>query len=183
MEIYLPRAKVREMRRQVKAEALPDDETLKQKYYRDLWPFERSLIGSFHQFRLQTLYGYMNNFQTLFPNPKFAEGSYQKFIFTQLGIMDITFREYAEKSIASGMHPQAKPEDWNSSLALNQTPREFFQTVDDVIDYYKIPTVEVRALFEQNWGRTRQINQAHRAIFPVYVHLRALGYNRKELAL
>lgn len=113
-------------------------------------------------------WAYFNNFYTN------IDGSYVRRNVALLGIGDITHREFflgVNQKDLGGIDLK----DY-SQLFLSQTPNQFFGAIDDLIKRKRISKGRLHALYEV-WA----VKDLHRLLFPVFVHLRALGYNRHEL--
>ena len=175
-KVYLPRSKVEDMRRIIIQEAIPQPKHIFGDYLTD--PYAQRQFPTFTLYKEFRLLEMTNNFLGYFPAKDF-EGSHMKYLYSRIGVIDITFVEFLEKSKLSEKNVS---EEKYSTRILNETIKEFLQTIDDVITYYGITEEEILEL-KRTLDYSRKNMRTRRKVFKVYVHLRALGYGRNELVM
>lgn len=90
-----------------------------------------------------------------------------------LGIIDIPWGEVFDGEIRKHQDPRYP----NSELFLNQTPREFFNTVDGVLDILCYDREEIARLYG-NIGRQQEF---YMWLKPAFLKLIEMGYTPKDL--
>lgn len=123
---------------------------------------------SLQDYLKESRWAYLNNFHFNLP------GGYTRLTIGRLGIEEINHRKYLLGF--NKQSPNTVDLSQFSELFLSQTPVDFFGVIDDVIKMKKISSKKILALSNRT-----AIKELHKLTLPVFVHLRALGYNRHEL--
>lgn len=116
---------------------------------------------------------YLSNFHSNLPTDNPEDRSYLRNVVAFLGVLDKTRLEYDAEDSREG-----------SELWKRQTFREFFKTIDNVLDELKIPIsdiIRLQALVSRlavDSGGIPAITKLNELILPAYVRLRGMGYNR-----
>lgn len=124
-----------------------------------------SLMGSRNAFYRSEYWSFLNNFHTRIPRTEDPLDSYLGKIHEDISWLDTLNRDNLKLLPENSEH--------YSGLFLNQTPREFFNIVDEVLKFYAFD----REPFRKPFDAERKSALA----FPIYVHLRAIGYSDNEL--
>lgn len=124
-----------------------------------------SFMGSKNAFYRSEYWLFLNNFHTRIPRTEDPLDSYCGEITKAIGWLDILNKENLKLSPENSKH--------YSDLYLGQTPREFFNVVDEVVKSHAFEG----GTFRKTFGAERKSALA----FPIYVHLRAIGYSDYEL--
>ena len=114
----------------------------------------------------------LNNFLFLLPNNEFEGGRYFLSIIPP-NQRDIPFREI----IVLGKYPATN--ERNSELYKNQTPRQFCEVVDRIIEECRMDVAEIQRL--QSSREMGRIEDLYFLTLPVYYRLREMGYSSEEL--
>jgi len=101
-----------------------------------------------------------------------------------MGMQQIVEREIEEYRQRYGDKEEEYRKDVGSELWKQQTFRQFFETIDHVLDELKIPIEEIKRLQDlikgsrnDNDGRD-PLDKLNELILPAYIRLREMGYNR-----
>lgn len=103
---------------------------------------------------------FLNNFHHKLPDERYDRGGVYRSYFEDEE-WDTPFR------ILNGESP-ARP----SELYLDQTPAEFFSTIDSAIEDCGIDLERLKTLQADKWN----IKEIHSFVLPIYVRLREMGY-------
>ena len=122
---------------------------------------------------------YLQNFRLVIPDETFPEGfgGGKRYYTELLNHWDVTLKSQLKES--------GRPK--YSEKRLNQTDRKFFQTIDEVIkesgiDRDKIKQLQKKIRTEGDTERQNEfIMQLYGLTLPVYIQLRALGYQHYDL--
>ncbi len=101
------------------------------------------------------------------------------------GIDDIrvnmfNYRSLYDENIQNTTFAELNPglkEKGASSLLLEQTPKDFYSTVDRVSEEIGV-SLDVIVQYRQEILNDRPMNELHDLLKPVFIRLRELGYNR-----
>lgn len=111
---------------------------------------------------------YLNNFILRLPDRRWQNGSWYNKNY------DPVEWETKHKELPPRKHTGLpRLNEGHSDLYLNQSPREFFETICRVIAECGIPIETIEKLWEKNENTLLEV-----LTFPVYVRLRELGYNK-----
>jgi hypothetical protein len=119
---------------------------------------------------------YLGNFMFHLPNFQHPENGVQRQKAKTSGYWDKTYEEF----LAQGASRQyAKDDDPPSTLRLKQTGQQFYQTIDEAIEKEGISLNEINELQQKRgiMGSNPELNQR---TLPVFVRLRAIGYNNSD---
>ncbi len=121
-----------------------------------------------------------NNFAFRLPNDE-NEGAYREVI-KQQGNLDKTYKETFPFNVFG------EPDDFKgySQLYINQTRREFFDTIDRVIKETGISVSRIKKLqgLRNKPGIKKDSWQVlYKLVFPVYKKLREMGYTNADLRI
>ena len=138
--------------------------------------------------------GFLNNFYAMLPCEDIQPGGgSRRKLCLNLGIMDISLRD---RATAEGKTREAIGQ---SELAWDQTPRQFFETIDRTINELGIPMERILELQHQVYmvtdepisyrpnprevkKATRLLGSLYELVLPVYAELRVQGYWHDDLA-
>jgi len=142
------------------------------------------------------------NFHLLLPDPESSSGSFMTDQYESMGFLDRPHGEFITNPEERSLH---------SELFLGQTPRELFQTIDNVIkDISSVSLVEILKLVreERAYGNTLnesstsfvemddnheleleaafersiiKLNELNMYVMPIYIVLRVKGYTHYDL--
>ena len=119
---------------------------------------------------------HLNNFFFRLPDNRFDNNGYYRQTYTGEKWKK-TFREFKEEFAKTYGSDFARESRNNSELYLNQSPAEFYATVDSLIEDCGLDVNKIQQMQENH---TPQISLNDYA-FPVYVKLRDMGYTHRDL--
>jgi hypothetical protein len=119
----------------------------------------------------------LNNFHLYLPNEKSGKGYYEQSS-ADLDWLDKKPSEY-----------DAEAQDDYSAIRYDQTDRDFFKTIDEVIDRLQIDRRKLQSLMDllsepyndnpDRWGQA--FDELIELYIPVYAELRSMGYDNRDL--
>lgn len=113
---------------------------------------------------------YFNNFHGRF------QGGFYRNLIINTPTADMTYRHFLEGFYQRHPHLESRIGD-HSEAYLVQTPREFFGIIDEIVRLKRISKRRILEL-ERVFVGWREL---HNLVLPVYIYLRALGYNHLDL--
>lgn len=142
----------------------PNPEKIKEQILAEIAEFKR-------EFPDQPLSDYFNNFGNNLPNEEAEnKGLYRALMQPNF---DITFEEYAKKRGADLSE--------HSETYRNQTPRQFFETVDLALKESGISMEEYNRIRQLVKADHKYWENFYELVTPVYIKLRQMGYNEADL--
>ncbi len=121
----------------------------------------------------------MNNFLFNLPTPSYEQESYRKRV-NQRNEWDVTYIEFIKKVSPNDVFQEQLK--YHSDLKLNQTPRQFFETIDKVLEELNIPVNEVKRLLEIRFKEGKNtMPELYKLTLSAYLKLREMGYTRQDL--
>ena len=122
----------------------------------------------------------LDNFLFNLPSDDFEEGGYYRKKSFYNGHYDISNKEHLLARTPKHLIEEVlKP---HSDLKLNQTPRQFFETIDKVLQELDIPVDEIKRLQHLGYAEGKNIEyMLYQLTFPAYVKLREIGYTKQDL--
>ena len=136
---------------------------------------------------------YFNNFYLSLPSDDFNHGGPNRDTAIELRIFDIPHEVYI-KNLSEGDNRLAQRLlKMHSPLYLQQTPKQFFETIDKVLAEKGIPLEEVKMLQHEVFvikskdgliaePRTdKEVIELFNRVLPAYIKLREMGYTYRDL--
>jgi len=119
---------------------------------------------------------YLNNFFFRLPDSRFDNNGYYRRVYT-VEIRKKSFRELTEDFAKKHGLYFARESSKHSELYLNQSPEEFYATVDSLIEDCGLNLETIQQMHEG----TNTMTVLNDYAFPVYIKLREMGYTHMEL--
>lgn len=123
---------------------------------------------------------YLNNFRFNLPSDEFAH-SYKQNIDIQLKVRDTPHGDFIKKLSKGDDVKAQKSLKLHSPLYLNQTPREFYETIKKVLAEQGMPVAKVKELQRKALESAADRVALYNFIFPAYMQLRKMGYTWQDL--